>query len=100
MSENANVYEHSDLVLETTIRIENVPGMRSTAERRGDKVVWTYERTPELDKFLSEFYAGEMFVEPLAFSKMLRSVRNSVYGLMGYDPPRLSSVTASDKPAA
>lgn len=100
MSESKAVYEHTDLVLETTICLANIPGMNSTAERRDNKVVWTYERTPELDAFLAEFYAGNRVVEPLAFSKMLRSVRNSVYGLMGYDPPRLSSVTSSDKPAA
>jgi hypothetical protein len=95
----SDMYEHTDLVLETTICLVNIPGMNSTAERRGDKVVWTYERTPELEDFLTEFYAGKRLVEPLAFSKMLRSVRNSVYGLMGYNPPRLSSVT-SDKSAA
>ena len=100
MSDNERVYEHTDLVLETTICLANIPGMKSTAERRENKVVWTYERTPELSEFLTEFYAGKRVVEPLAFSKMLRSVRNSVYSLMGYDPPRLSSVASSDKPAA
>jgi len=92
------MYEHTDLVLESTIALANIPGMKSVSERRDNKVVWTYKRTAELDEFLSQFYAGKRVVEPLAFSRMLRSVRNAVYQLMDYNPPRLAQAS-SDKPA-
>ena len=101
MSETAAaIYEHTDLVLETCLCLRNDPNMRSEAARRDHKVVWTYQKTPELEAFLQDFYAGRHTVEPIAFSKMLRSVRTAVYSLMDYDPPRLAQTPSSDKSAA
>lgn len=91
----AEIYEHSDLVLETCLCL--LSPLKSKAERRDNKVVWTYQVTGELENFLDLYDKGEILVEPVAFSKMLRTTRNAVYNLMGYDPPRLAH---SAKPAA
>lgn len=98
MSDTATteVYEHTDLVLETCIALLNDPQMKSRAERRDSQVVWVYRWSDELEAFLEMYDAGNHMVEPVAFSKMLRTTRNAVYNLMGYDPPRLAH---SAKPA-
>ena len=82
-------YEHSDLVLATTIMM--LADHDGEMTRRGNQVHWSYHPSERLSEVIADFRAGKCRVEPLAFAKSLKTMRQRVYVLLDYDPPRVRS---------
>ena len=80
-------FEHSDLVLATTIMM--LADQEGTMARRGKQVFWSYPQSERLAEVVVEFRSGSCRVDPLLFAKALRVMRSKVYDLMEYHPPRV-----------
>ena len=82
-------FEHSDLVLATTILL--LAEQEGEMVRKGKQVFWSYPTSDDLIKLIGEFRSSKCLVEPLSFAKTLRITRSKVYDLMEYHPPRVKS---------
>lgn len=88
MNDGGETYEHADLVVAAVLKLKGFE--EATMIKNGDQVVWTYAKTAELKELLFEIHTGSCLVEPQAFSRALRAMRQRVFELMGTDRPRVA----------
>lgn len=79
MNQNLNIQLNkiSDLALATTISLYSP--IQSIEPLDDRKVVFVFEKTPEIDDLISKFWIGELRIEPQQFFNQLKIIKTRIY---------------------
>lgn len=72
-----NYIKISDLTLATTISLYF--HIIATDRTNPPRVMFIFERTPELDQLVKRFWRKEITVEPQAFANQIKNIKTRIY---------------------
>jgi hypothetical protein len=81
MSKNQHTVTTDDLAMATFLNIEGMPHERLEMKDRRS-AIWIFHGNGDLSELADEYQRGDALVEPLAFSRKLREVRDELYQFM------------------
>lgn len=74
---NKNYYKTSDLALATTLSLYSpIQSIESTDDRR---MVFLFDKTPEINDLISKFLIGELRIEPQQYYNQLKVIKTRIY---------------------
>ncbi len=70
-------YKSSDLALATTLSLYSP--IKNTEFVDNKKVLFIFQKTPELEKLIDLYWSGEMRIEPQQFFNQLKVIKTRIY---------------------
>lgn len=75
--ENENCFKTSDLTLATTLSLY-FP-IVATDRTNPPRVMFVFDRTPELDRLVERFWRKEITVDPQTFANQIKNLKTRIY---------------------
>lgn len=76
--EDGDVYKTSDLGLTALLSLQfSILGKEKVD---GNRVVFSFAKTKELEAYVSDYYNGNLRINPLTFQGQMKVIKHMIYG--------------------